>query len=140
MNRKKFITSCSVVGAAAVMAPSVAGSGILGSVGNGKIKVAIIGCGSVSGVYLPHLTKSPYVELVSVCDIKPERANARAEQFGVPFQYPHIDQLLAGAGFDLMINLTNMQEHDRWPIRTGKGWNSCSWLKSRVSASGGHRP
>ena len=36
-----------------------------------KIKVAIIGCGSVSGVYLPHLTKSPYVELVSVCDIKP---------------------------------------------------------------------
>jgi len=113
MNRKKFIESCSVVGTTALIAPSIARSGILGSVRNSKIKVAIIGCGSVSGVYLPHLTKSPYVELVSVCDIKPERAKARAEQFNVPNQYPHIDQLLAGAGFDLMINLTNMQEHGR---------------------------
>jgi predicted dehydrogenase len=113
MNRKKFITNCSVIGTAAVIAPSVARAGILGSVRNNKIKVAIIGCGSVSGVYLPNLTKSPYVELVSVCDIKPERAKARAEQFSVPNQYPHIDKLLTGAGFDLMINLTNMQEHGR---------------------------
>lgn len=78
-----------------------------------KIKVAIIGCGSVSGQYLPHLSKSPYVELVSVCDIKPERAKKRAEEFNVPNQFPHIDQLLAGPAFDLMITLTDMQEHGR---------------------------
>lgn len=113
MNRKSFIAGCSTVGVATVIAPSVAVSGILNANRNKKIKVAIIGCGSVSGVYLPHLAKSPYVELVSVCDIKPERAKARAEQFKVPNQYPHIDRLLAGAGFDLMLNLTNMQEHGR---------------------------
>jgi len=113
MNRKKFIASCGVIGTAAVIAPSVAGANILSASGDKKIKVAIIGCGSVSGVYLPHLSKSPYVELVSVCDIKPERAKERAEKFKVPNQYPHIDQLLAGAPFDLMINLTNMQEHGR---------------------------
>jgi predicted dehydrogenase len=78
-----------------------------------KIKIAIIGCGSVSGQYLPHLSKSPYVELVSVCDIKPERAKKRAEEFNVPNQFPHIDQLLAGPEFDLMITLTDMQEHGR---------------------------
>ena len=33
-----------------------------------KIKVAIIGCGSVSNSYLPHLSKCPYVELVSTCE------------------------------------------------------------------------
>jgi len=78
-----------------------------------KIKVAIIGCGSVSGQYLPHLSKSPYVALVSVCDIKPERAKKRAEEFKVPDHFPHIDQLLAGPAFDLMITLTDMQEHGR---------------------------
>jgi predicted dehydrogenase len=113
MNRKKFIASCGVIGAAAVLAPSAAGTGILGSDQNKKIKVAVIGCGSVSGVYLPHLKKSPFVDVVSVCDIKPERAKARAVEFNVPNQYPHIDQLLAGAPFDLMIDLTNMQEHGR---------------------------
>jgi predicted dehydrogenase len=78
-----------------------------------KIKIAIIGCGSVSGQYLPHLSKSPYVELVSVCDIKPERAKKRAEEFNVPNHFPHIDQLLAGPDFDLMVTLTDMQEHGR---------------------------
>jgi predicted dehydrogenase len=113
MNRKKFIENCSVIGTGTVLSPLLARSEILRPVNNNKIKVAIIGCGSVSGVYLPHLTKSPYVELVSVCDIKPERAKVRAEHFKVPNQYPHIDQLLAGAGFDLMIDLTDMQEHGR---------------------------
>ena len=78
-----------------------------------KVKVAVIGCGSVSGVYLPHLSKSPFVELVSVCDIVFERAQKRAKEFNVPNQYPHIDKLLAGAPFDLMLTLTDMQEHGR---------------------------
>ncbi|HUQ64940.1 MAG TPA: Gfo/Idh/MocA family oxidoreductase [Flavitalea sp.] len=76
-----------------------------------KVKVAIIGCGSVSGVYLPHLTKSPFVEVVSVCDIKYDRALKRAKEFNVPNTFPHIDKLLAGPHFDLMVTLTNMQEH-----------------------------
>jgi predicted dehydrogenase len=78
-----------------------------------KIKIAVIGCGSVSGQYLPHLSKSPYVELVSTCDIIPQRAIDRATEFKVPHHYPHIDKLLAGAPFDLMVNLTDMQEHGR---------------------------
>jgi predicted dehydrogenase len=78
-----------------------------------KIKVAVIGCGSVSNRYLPHLSQSPYVELVSVCDIIYDRALKQAKEFNVPNQYPHIDKLLAGAPFDLMITLTDMQEHGR---------------------------
>jgi len=78
-----------------------------------KIRVAVIGCGSVSGQYLPHLSKSPYVELVSACDIIYERAQQRAKEYNIPNHYPHIDQLLAGAPFDLMVTLTDMQEHGR---------------------------
>jgi predicted dehydrogenase len=76
-----------------------------------KIKVAIIGCGSVSNSYLPHLSKCPYVELVSTCDIIHERAIEKAKKFNIPNHYPHIDQLLAGAPFDLQITTTDMQEH-----------------------------
>src|SRR5262249_54920588 len=88
-----------------------------------RIKVGVIGCGSVSGVYLPQLRKCPYVELVSTCDIIPERARRRAQEFKVPNHYPHIDKMLAGEAFDLLVNLTDMQEHEhlnRQAIEAGK--------------------
>ena len=78
-----------------------------------KIKVGLIGCGSVSGQYLPNLKACPFVEMVSVCDIRSERAARRAEQFKVANQYPRIDAMLAGAPFELLVNLTDMQEHER---------------------------
>jgi predicted dehydrogenase len=78
-----------------------------------RVKVGVIGCGSVSHSYLPHLSKCPHAELVSACDIIPERAKAQAARFHIPNHYPHIDQMLAGAAFDLLVNLTDMQEHER---------------------------
>lgn len=78
-----------------------------------KVRIGLIGCGSVSNMYLPHLSKSPFVELVSTCDIIPERAKQAAEKYKIANHYSHIDQLLAGAPFDLLVNLTNMQEHGR---------------------------
>src|SRR5688500_10527644 len=88
-----------------------------------RIRVGVIGCGSVSGAYLPHLTKCPYAEVVSTCDIIPERAKRRAEEFKVANHYPHIDKMLAGSDFDLLVNLTDMQEHEhlnREAIAAGK--------------------
>ena len=76
-----------------------------------KLRVALIGCGSVSGRYLPTLKESKLIDLVSVCDIKYERAQNRAKEFGVPNSYPHIDKLLAGAPFDMMVTTTDMQVH-----------------------------
>ena len=67
----------------------------------------------VSTQYLPHLSKSPYVELVSACDIIPERAIQRAKEYNIPNHYPHIDKMLQGPKFDLMVTLTDMQEHGR---------------------------
>lgn len=76
MNRKEFISRLSTIGAAVIAAPVIGNSNLAASessVTGKKIKVGVIGCGSVSGVYLPHLTKCPYTEVVSLCDIKPER-------------------------------------------------------------------
>jgi predicted dehydrogenase len=77
------------------------------------VRVGVIGCGSVSNVYLPHLAACRYVQLVSTCDIIPSRAQRQAERFQIGHHYPHLDAMLAGAEFDLLVNLTDMQEHER---------------------------
>lgn len=110
ITRQEFLQQTTMAGVAALLS-SVKGFALEHP--QKKIKVAVIGCGSVSGQYLPHLSKSPYVELVSTCDIIPQRAIDRAKEFKVPNHYPQIDKLLAGAPFDLLVNLTDMQEHGR---------------------------
>jgi predicted dehydrogenase len=110
ISRQEFLQR-STLAAAALLVSSL--EGLAQSSPQKKIKVALIGCGSVSGQYLPHLSKSPFVEIVSVCDIVYERAQKRAQEFKVPNHFPHIDKLLAGPAFDLLVNCTDMQEHGR---------------------------
>lgn len=76
-----------------------------------RIRVAVAGCGSVSQYYLADLRQSLHVELVSVCDARPERAARRAEEFGVPHHFGGFDAMLAGPAFDLLVNLTAMPHH-----------------------------
>lgn len=111
ITRKQFLDRSSKLMVASMLAPYISQATRLLRIG--KIKIGLIGCGSVSNMYLPHLAKSEYVELISVCDIIPERAAAAAKKYNIPNNYPHIDQLLAGAAFDLMVDLTDMQEHGR---------------------------
>jgi predicted dehydrogenase len=77
-----------------------------------KIRVAVIGCGSVSNRYLPQLQSSSLIEVVSLCDIKYDRALAQNKQYKVnAATYPHIDAMLKGLPFDMMVTLTDMQVH-----------------------------
>jgi predicted dehydrogenase len=112
ITRKDFIRKSGTLAAASLLAPGIVSS-VSCKPADKKIRIGIIGCGSVSGVYLPHLSECQYAELVSTCDIIFDRAKERAAKFNVPNSYPHIDQMLAGAPFDLLVNLTDMQEHGR---------------------------
>src|SRR6266700_967082 len=114
IDRRQFLKDTAVLGAAVGVAADLLGaetSSVAGSSKRGKIRVGEIGCGSVSGSYLPNLTSQPFIEVVSVCDIKIERAKKRAEQFKVPNVYPNIDEMLAGVPFDLLVNTTSMPSH-----------------------------
>lgn len=112
ITRKKFLYQAGMMGAAVALSSLTSEAKNLMQDGK-KIRIGLIGCGSVSGVYLPHLRSNPYVEVISVCDIIPERAKNRAEEFNVRNQYPSIEKMLAGAPFDLLVNTTDMQEHGR---------------------------
>ncbi len=119
ITRKKFLNNFSVLGAAALISPSILSAKADTNPSKKekkdakKIRVGLIGCGSVSGVYLPNLSKCEYAEVVSFCDIKPERAERASKKYNIPDWYPHIDKMMAGVPFDLLINTTNMQEHGR---------------------------
>ncbi|MBI1782194.1 MAG: Gfo/Idh/MocA family oxidoreductase, partial [Sphingobacteriales bacterium] len=53
------------------------------------------------------------IEIVSLCDIKYERALERKKTFNVNAEtYHNIDEMLKGVPFDMMITLTDMQVHE----------------------------
>jgi predicted dehydrogenase len=109
ISRQKFLQHTAMAGAALLLSSIEA----FAKTQQRKMKLGVIGCGIVSGQYLPHLAKSPYVEFVSACDIIYERAKKQADKYKIPNHYPHIDLMLAGPKFDLFVNLTDMQEHGR---------------------------
>jgi len=127
INRRTFVEQSIAGGAgialASITAPNNAADSRKSPRPAKRIKVAVIGCGSVSGSYLPNLAKCPYVELVSTCDIIPERAERQAQRFNIAHHFSHIQKQLAGPEFDLLVNLTDMQEHEhlnREAIAAGK--------------------
>src|SRR6056297_1161813 len=116
INRKKFLKSMGALSTAAAITPSLfafESATPRSSLLSRKIKVGVIGCGSVARKYIPHLTDSPYAEIVSLCDIIPERSKKYANEFNINNWYPHVDKMIAGVDFDLFVNLTDMQEHGR---------------------------
>src|ERR1051326_6995738 len=88
-----------------------------------RIRTGVIGCGSVSHQYLPQLTKSPFVEVVSLCDIRYERAQKQGAKFNVANTYPDIGAMLLGVPFEFLVDLTDMQQHEginRQALEAGK--------------------
>jgi len=113
LNRRDFAKTSLLAGAAlgsGAVGPWVSNSSAQTS--SRRIRTGVIGCGSVSNAYLPVLTKSPFVEVVSLCDIKPERAKKQGDKYHIANTYPHIDAMLAGVPFEFLVVLTDMQVHE----------------------------
>ena len=75
-----------------------------------KVKVGIIGCGNISGAYLRGHKAFSNLEIVAVADLDVARAEAKAEEFGVPKAYD-VQSLLNDAEIEIVINLTIPRAH-----------------------------
>lgn len=73
-------------------------------------RVGVIGCGAVSGMYLPILARSPYVDVVAFSDVSAEQAQARATEFGIDRVISQ-DELLADPSIEIVCNLTPIPVH-----------------------------
>ncbi|HEV8638174.1 MAG TPA: Gfo/Idh/MocA family oxidoreductase, partial [Chloroflexota bacterium] len=80
------------------------------------MKVGLIGCGTISGTYLKVAKRFPILEVVACADVLPERAQARAEEFGVPRALA-VDELLADPEIELVLNLTVPKAHAEVALR-----------------------
>ncbi len=123
ISRKRFLEYTALAGASSFIA---AAERLVQSGTQRRLRVGIIGCGSVSNQYIPHLKKSSLIDIVSLCDIKHERAIRQKTTYGLKDAetYPNIDKMLAGNHFDMMITLTDMQEH--------------GWINKRALEAGRH--
>jgi predicted dehydrogenase len=72
--------------------------------------IGIIGCGHISSRYLTNLQRSEHARVVACADQLPERAAARAAEFGVP-RACSIETLLADPEVGIVLNLTTPDAH-----------------------------
>lgn len=65
-----------------------------------KVRVGVIGAGSISNVHLTAYAANPNVELVAICDLNGERAKEKAEQYEAAKTYTDYRELLADPDID----------------------------------------
>lgn len=62
---------------------------------NNKIKIGIIGTGSISNEHINSYLKNPNVELYAFCDINEEHLNTMAEKYGVTKKFTNMNEMLS---------------------------------------------
>ncbi|WP_379131728.1 Gfo/Idh/MocA family protein [Paenibacillus sp. sgz500958] len=76
-----------------------------------KVKVGIVGCGNISGIYMENLSGMfSGTEVVACADLNEERAREAADKYGIP----HVlttSELLASDEIEIVVNLTTPKTH-----------------------------
>ncbi|KXS37347.1 MAG: oxidoreductase domain-containing protein [Candidatus Frackibacter sp. T328-2] len=80
-----------------------------------KLKFALVGCGRIAKKHTEVLTELDEVELVSVCDIKEERAKEYGEKLDIPY-YTSYDEMLQNEEIDIVNILTPSGLHAKHTI------------------------
>ncbi len=77
-----------------------------------KVKIAMIGVGSISGIYLKNISEMfAEIELIGVCDLVRERAEKAQAEYNIPKIYETMHDAFADAEIDIVLNLTRPYEH-----------------------------
>lgn len=72
----------------------------------------MIGVGSISGIYLKNIAEVfSGLELVGVCDLVRERAEAAQQAYGIPKLYGTMEDAFADPDVEIILNLTRPHEH-----------------------------
>lgn len=75
------------------------------------LRAAVVGCGSISPNHLEAYRSTLGVEVVTVCDVDPERARTRAAAYGVPHAVTRVEDVL-DLGVDLLSVCTPHPVHE----------------------------
>ncbi len=76
------------------------------------VRVGVVGCGQISRAYLENMTGmlSPVITVAAVSDLIVERAQERAQKFGIP-KVCSTEELIADPEIEIVVNLTMPAQH-----------------------------
>jgi predicted dehydrogenase len=69
------------------------------------VRLGIVGCGNISGIYCQNARKLEALDLIACADLIPERAQAKAAEFGIA-KACTTEELLADPHIEIVLNLT----------------------------------
>jgi predicted dehydrogenase len=76
------------------------------------VKIAIIGVGDISSIYLENITNMfKEIEVIGVCDLVEEKVRKAIETYKIPKQYYDMDEAMQDPEVDIILNLTRPNEH-----------------------------
>jgi predicted dehydrogenase len=75
------------------------------------VKIGIMGCGNISGIYCQNAKKLEPLDLVACADLIMERAEAKAKEFDIPKPCSP-EELLADPEIGIVLNLTVPKAHE----------------------------
>ena len=88
------------------------------------MKIGVIGCGSISGIYFKNITtRFQELEIAGICDVDQGKAMAASKEWGIPKVYADMHEMLSDPMVEIVLNLTRPYEHfdvDMAAIRAGK--------------------
>lgn len=74
------------------------------------VRIAIVGCGAISGIYLENITQQfQILELAACCDLNAALSGRVSHQYGVPART--IEQILSDDSIEIIVNLTPPAAH-----------------------------
>lgn len=77
-----------------------------------KVKVGVVGCGNISGIYLQNMTKVfDILEVKAVVDLIKPRAQLAAETYGIPVIYDTDEEMYADKEIEIILNITQPPDH-----------------------------
>ncbi|TDF93024.1 Gfo/Idh/MocA family protein [Paenibacillus piri] len=81
-----------------------------------KLKVGVIGSGSISTMHLDLYANNPEVELVAICDMNRARAEEKAAKYAIPHVYADVRELLANTEVEAVSICTWNNTHAEFSI------------------------
>ena len=77
-------------------------------------KAGVVGMGGIGNTHAACIKNDPLAELVAVCDLIKEKADAAGEKFGVPAYYSLKDMLAAHPEIEVVHVTTSGFENGSW--------------------------
>jgi predicted dehydrogenase len=82
-----------------------------------KVKIGVVGCGNISGIYLEQMQTFDILEVYAAADLIEEKVQRQTKRYGVPRIMTH-EEMLADPNIEVILNITQPDAHADVALKT----------------------